>query len=208
MAIGVRAGTVWLLVGGGLLAFIDPPPGGPVYDAILHAVFVGFVLSTGFGHALSVVPVLAGGHVPFSPLFYAPLALLHATLVVRLAGDLSGALWVRQLGGVGNALAIALFAVVMAWRRSGADTRPADGRTTHPIRIIASWMRLALQDGQRLGLARRSAPNSKPHALQRAGSLDAVAACRRRSQHVLQVLLDVVAAQAQLAGQRRDGTRS
>jgi hypothetical protein len=114
MAIGVRAGTVWLLVGGGLLACIHPPPGGPAYDAILHAVFVGFVLSTGFAHALSVVPVLAGGHVPFSPLFYAPLALLHATLVVRLAGDLSGALWVRQIGGVGNALAIALFAVVMA----------------------------------------------------------------------------------------------
>jgi arabinofuranan 3-O-arabinosyltransferase len=41
----------------------------------------------------------------------------------------------------------------------------------HPIRIIASWMRLALQDGQRPGLARRSGPNSKPQALQRAGRI-------------------------------------
>jgi hypothetical protein len=114
MAIGVRAGTVWLFVGGILLAFIDPPPGGPVYDAILHAVFVGFVLSTGFAHAINVVPVVSGGHVPFSALFYAPLSLLHATLVVRLAGDVAGLLWVRQVGGVGNALAIALFAAVMA----------------------------------------------------------------------------------------------
>jgi hypothetical protein len=114
MSIGVRAGTIWLLVGGALLAFIDPPPGGPLYDAILHAVFVGFVLSTGFAHALNVVPVVAGRHVPFSALFYAPLFLLHATLVVRLVGDLAGALWVRRIGGVGNALAIALFAVVMA----------------------------------------------------------------------------------------------
>ena len=115
MAIGVRAGTVWLLVAGGLLAFIDSPPGGPVYDGILHAVFVGFVLSTAFAHALNVVPVLAGGHVPFSALFYAPLFLLHATLVVRLVGDLAGELWARQIGGAGNALAIALFAVVMAY---------------------------------------------------------------------------------------------
>ena len=76
--------------------------------------FVGFVLSTAFAHALNVVPVLAGGHVPFSPLFYAPLFLLHVTLIVRLAGDLAGAQRVRQIGGVGNALAIALFAVAMA----------------------------------------------------------------------------------------------
>jgi len=115
MAIGVRVGTFWLLVAGGLLAFIDPPPGGPVYDGILHAVFVGFVLSTGFAHAINVVPVVAGGHVPFSALFYVPLFLLHATLVVRLAGDAAGALWVRQIGGVGNGLAIALFAIVMAY---------------------------------------------------------------------------------------------
>jgi hypothetical protein len=114
MAIGVRAGTFWLLVAGGLLAFIDPPPGGPVYDGILHAVLVGFVLSTAFAHAINVVPVVGGGHVPFSALFYAPLFLLHATLVVRLAGDLASVQWVRQIGGVGNALAIALFAVVMA----------------------------------------------------------------------------------------------
>ena len=137
MAIGVRAGTVWLLVGGGLLAFIDPPPGGPVYDAILHAVFVGFVLSTGFAQALNVAPVLAGGHVPFSPLFYAPLLLLHATLIVRLAGDLAGVLWVRQIGGVGNALAIALFAMVMASAvlRRRARARLTAGRLTwlsHP----------------------------------------------------------------------------
>jgi hypothetical protein len=44
---------------------------------------------------------------------------------VRLAGDLAGVLWVRRIGGVGNALAIALFAVVMASaalrRRSALD---------------------------------------------------------------------------------------
>ncbi len=125
MAIGVRAGTFWLLVGGGLSTFVDPLPGGPVYDAILHTVFVGFVLSTGFAHALNVVPVVAGRQVPFSPLFYAPLLLLHASLIARIAGDLAGALTWRRVGGAGNALAIALFAVVMAMtalrRRSAPD---------------------------------------------------------------------------------------
>jgi hypothetical protein len=125
MAAGVRAGTFWLLAGGALLAWLDPPAGGPAYDAVLHAVFVGFVLSTGFAHAPGAVTTLAGRPVPFSPLFYAPLALLQASLMVRLAGDLAGDLPWRRAGGIGNAVAIALFAIVLIGAMLSARRRPA-----------------------------------------------------------------------------------
>jgi len=47
--------------------------------------------------------------VPYHPLFYAPLALLHLSLAVRLAGDLAGLADWRSLGGLLNALALAAF---------------------------------------------------------------------------------------------------
>jgi hypothetical protein len=123
MGIGARAGMVWLLAAGGLLVLYDLPPAGPVYDAALHAAFVGYVLSTAFAHALDVLPTVAGVRIPFTPLLYAPLALLHASLIGRVLGDVGDVLLLRRVGAVGNALAIGLFglvAVAARLRRSGA----------------------------------------------------------------------------------------
>ena len=50
-ALGVLAGAAWLVVAGVLLVRHGLPPAGPMYDAVLHAVFVGFVLSMVFAHA-------------------------------------------------------------------------------------------------------------------------------------------------------------
>jgi hypothetical protein len=36
-ALGVLAGTIWLVVAGALLALRGLPPAGPLYDAVLHA---------------------------------------------------------------------------------------------------------------------------------------------------------------------------
>ena len=109
MGSGAGAGMVWLLVAGILLIHGDLPPAGPRYDAAAHAVFVGYVLSTAFAHALDVLPVVAGVRIPFTPLLYAPLALLHASLLGRVLGDLAGMLALRRAGAIGNALAIGLF---------------------------------------------------------------------------------------------------
>jgi len=49
--------------------------------------------------------------VPYHPTFYLPLALLHGSLALRLAGDAAGQLdWIR-VGGLLNALALAAFIV-------------------------------------------------------------------------------------------------
>lgn len=104
------SGYVWLAVagvsivaGGGLHA------GGAGYDAALHAVMLGFVFSMVFGHAPIIVPSVIRVAVPYSPWFYAPLALLHASLLLRVAGDwLADAPW-RAWGGMLNAVALVAF---------------------------------------------------------------------------------------------------
>ncbi|MFN3928718.1 MAG: hypothetical protein ACK4OK_03690, partial [Thermoflexus sp.] len=87
---------------------------GPLYDARLHAVLVGFVFSMIFGHALIIFPAVLRVNLPFSRALYLPLALLHLSLLLRLAGDLGGIFEVRRWGGLLNGVAILLFLVLMA----------------------------------------------------------------------------------------------
>lgn len=53
----------------------------------------------------------------------APLALLQATLALRVAGDLMGSAALRAAGGAGNATAIALFILAAAGLALGARRR-------------------------------------------------------------------------------------
>jgi len=77
------------------------------YDAALHAIFVGFVFSMVFGHAPVIVPAVLRVPLPYHPALYGPLALLHASLVLRV--------FVSPLAGAwGNAAAIALFIATAA----------------------------------------------------------------------------------------------
>jgi hypothetical protein len=94
---------------------------------VLHAWFVGFVFSMIFGHALVIVPAVLGVRVDFRPRFYVHLVLLHASLVLRLAGDLGGFARLRQAGGWVNALAILLFigSTALAARRVRVAARAA-----------------------------------------------------------------------------------
>jgi hypothetical protein len=64
-----------------------------------------------FAHAPLVVPVIAGVRMSYSAAFYAPLFLLHGSLLLRLLayGD---APW-RRLGAELNAAAIVLFVAVL-----------------------------------------------------------------------------------------------
>ncbi len=116
-AIGVMAGAPWLVVAGALFAGLAPPPTGPVYDAALHAVFVGYVLSMVFAHAPIILPAVARLPLPFHPVLYVPLAALHASLVVRLSGDLLGHAALRQAGAIGNAASLAGFALAVVTAR-------------------------------------------------------------------------------------------
>ena len=86
-----------------------PVAAGLSYDAMLHAVFVGFVFSMIFGHAPIIVPVVLGRRLIYRPRFYVHLGGLHASLVLRIVGDLAPWLPGRRWGRLLNALAIVLF---------------------------------------------------------------------------------------------------
>jgi len=102
-------GFVWLGVGGGLSLVFGAQVAGPRYDAALHVVFVGFVISMIFGHAPIIFPAILGVPINFQSAFYVHLALLHASLVIRVVADYANWHTIRMWGGLLNEVAILLF---------------------------------------------------------------------------------------------------
>ena len=82
---------------------------GPLYDAMLHVVFVGFVFAMIFGHAPIIFPAVLNLPGPVQSTFYAPLLALHLSLLLRAIGDLAGWSPGRQWGGLLNVMAVLLF---------------------------------------------------------------------------------------------------
>ena len=80
-------------------------------DAGLHAILLGFVFSMVLGHAPVIFPAVTRAAVPYHWSFYVPLALLHISLAVRIAGDLLEMADWRRFGGMANAAALLLFIV-------------------------------------------------------------------------------------------------
>jgi hypothetical protein len=129
VAICLLAGYGWLMVGG-VLAFVNGMLwAGPTYDALVHAILLGFVFSMIFGHAPIIFPAILGLRIGFHPLAYVPLALLQISVAVRVFGDVGLDAQVRMLGGLLGVMAIALYAVavmvmVIAARRPPGGARP------------------------------------------------------------------------------------
>jgi hypothetical protein len=121
------SGYVWLAIGGALLAGPGAVYGGFAWDAAAHAVLLGFVFSMVFGHAPLIVPAIGRANVPYHWSFYVPLALLHLSIAVRLAGDLAEAVPLRATGAVLNAVAILAFVL-------STVTAVARGRRTPRVR--------------------------------------------------------------------------
>lgn len=102
-------GFVWLGIGGGLSLVFGAQVAGPRYDAILHVVFVGFVISMIFGHAPIIFLAILGVPINFQPAFYIHLTLLHVSLVLRVIADYANLHTLRMWGGLLNEVAILLF---------------------------------------------------------------------------------------------------
>lgn len=113
IAAALLAGYAWLMVGGLLRLIYGVQLAGPYYDAELHAVLIGFVFSMIFGHAPIILPAVLNVTFVYHPLLYAPLALLHGALVLRIVGDLTLNIPLRAWGGMLNVVAILLFLALM-----------------------------------------------------------------------------------------------
>ena len=132
IAICLLSGYVWLAFGalaalGGGLA-----PVSPLHDITMHAIALGFVFSMVFGHAAIIFPAVLKVKIPYHPAFYMPLALLHASLALRVAGSLLELPALRSWGGIANALTLAVFiaTMVVSVIRGG---RPPARRRRNPV---------------------------------------------------------------------------
>ena len=120
IGVSLLAGYAWLGVGGILALWQGGVTAGLLYDAMLHAVFLGFVFSMVFAHALIIFPALLGRPLGFRPSFYVHLTLLHLSVALRIVADIAGMITLRRWAGLLNAIAILLFLAntLIAARRS------------------------------------------------------------------------------------------
>ncbi len=115
VAVSLVSGYLWLLVpawivweGGGGWPGLD-------YDAFLHSVFLGFVLSLVMAHSMIVLKALVGRDARYSPLYYLPWGIIQGTLVTRVVSDLQGWGDLRMWSGLLNVVGIVLFMALLGF---------------------------------------------------------------------------------------------
>lgn len=132
IAVCLLAGYAWLAIGGALAAAFGEIVSIQKYDAMIHSVFLGFVMSMIFGHAPIIFPAVLGVSMKFRRTFYVHLTLLHATLALRVAGDLTDGLPGRDWGGLLNAVTILIFLINTATSVTRSTAPPATAPRESP----------------------------------------------------------------------------
>lgn len=107
------SGYAWLAFAGivGLAGALAP--GHPWRDAALHAIGLGFVFAMVFGHAPIIFPAVTRIKIPYHPVLYLPLALLHATLALRVYAGLADNFYLRHHAALLNGLVLIVFIATM-----------------------------------------------------------------------------------------------
>ena len=109
MGLALISGYAWLGIGGLAYILVGETTAGFRYDAMLHAIFLGFVFSMIFAHGPIIFPAVLKVRIAFHWIFYVHLVLLHASLLVRVIGDMQLSHAMRINGSLMNAVAILLF---------------------------------------------------------------------------------------------------
>jgi hypothetical protein len=118
-AMALIFGYLWLGVAGVVLLLVPPGRAAFSYDAAVHAIAIGFVLSMVFGHAPIILPAVTGIRLRVNVAAYFPLLLLHLSVLLRIVADLCEWTDVRAISGPLTVLALASYAgvLVVASRR-------------------------------------------------------------------------------------------
>jgi hypothetical protein len=128
-AVCLLGGYVWLAAAGVLALIFGMVGPGMSYDAVLHAIFLGFTFSMIFGHAPIIFPAILKRPVQFTPWFYLHLGLLHASMLVRFFAGITGNYDLRLWAGLFNGIALLLFVALTAYSvfvmRPAAETAGA-----------------------------------------------------------------------------------
>lgn len=108
------AGYVWLGLAGILLLLLPPGTAAFSYDAAIHAIAIGFVLSMIFGHAPIILPAVTGLRVRYGPSAYAPLILLHLSVALRVVTDILEYTDLRAVSGLMTVVSVVGYAATLA----------------------------------------------------------------------------------------------
>lgn len=114
------AGYGWLAFAG--LQLLLAPRAAFAYDAAVHAIAIGFVLSMVFGHALIIFPAVIGLPLRYTAALYAPLALLQISVATRVLADLLEWTEPRAASALLTVISLAGFAATVI---AAAILRPA-----------------------------------------------------------------------------------
>ena len=115
MGVSLLAGYCWLAVPALTWLLVGAVPSGPGYDAVVHSVMLGFVISMIMAHAPVILPAVVRRPLPYTPLMYGPVMLLHLSLLLRIAvGDVRGVGPAVTIGGALGVVAILAFVAVAA----------------------------------------------------------------------------------------------
>lgn len=135
IAICLFTGYIWLGLSGIFNLWFGAQYGGWLYDAVLHSVFVGFVLAMIFGHAPIILPALTRINVAYHASLYLPLILLHSSLILRIGADLASWQSGRMWGGILNEIAVLGFMGLFAFRVFRQKRSQAAAVISHPQKI-------------------------------------------------------------------------
>jgi len=116
MAGSMLAGYFWLAVAGAVWLLGGQAAEGVRYDAVVHAVFLGFTLSMIMAHAPVILPAVLRRPLNYHPALLVPAVALHVSLALRLwAGDALGLPLAWQVGGALNIASLLGFVGVVVW---------------------------------------------------------------------------------------------
>ena len=132
------AGYVWALVPALVWMVGGPALSGFRYDAVVHALTIGFVMSMVVAHAPVIVPAVARRPLPYHPVMWAVWAMLHVGLAVRLVAGARAAVGAWQLGGSLSVVALLAFLVTTATlvatgRRAPTGRDGVGAAADHPV---------------------------------------------------------------------------
>ena len=107
-AAAMLAGYGWLAVAGSAWLLVGATTTAAAHDVVVHTIFLGFVMSMVLAHAPVILPAVLRRPVPYRPLLWIPLVVLHVALGVRVAGDVAGLRPLLVVGGAGTVVALLL----------------------------------------------------------------------------------------------------
>ncbi len=110
-AVAMLSGYAWALLPSALWITAPPVFSGYGYDAIVHALTVGFAVSMVIAHAPVIIPSVIRREVPYHLAMWVPLVLFHMSLLIRFLAGAREAAAPWRFGGALGVCAFLLFII-------------------------------------------------------------------------------------------------